>query len=165
MLSDLREEVLEPEPVSVLEILNDTAARMREQAAGISVQVRGTDSVIPGDRELLSLLCDNLCANAIHASQPGMTVSLVAESCGFTVEDEGTGMMPANLSGKQTKPGLAGTAGQAWASASASALRNFTGAGFSLIPLPGKEPGSPLPLPYSFLMTPLHPLWHDLTVS
>ena len=96
-LSDLREEVLEPEPVSVLEILNDTAARMREQAAGISVQVRGTDSVIPGDRELLSLLCDNLCANAIHASQPGMTVSLVAESCGFTVEDEGTGMTQETL--------------------------------------------------------------------
>lgn len=96
-LSDLRQEVLEPEPVSILEILNDTAARMQEQAAGISMLVRGKDSIIPGDRELLSLLCDNLCANAIHASQPGMTVSLVAEPEGFSVEDEGTGMTQETL--------------------------------------------------------------------
>ena len=91
-LSALNHEEPETEPVSVLEILNDTAARLREQADGVTIEVRGEDSVIPGDRELLTLLCDNLCANAVHASRPGMTVTLTAENRGFSVRDEGAGM-------------------------------------------------------------------------
>ena len=91
-LTELRQETLEAENVPIRELLEDTAARLREQADGITVAVRGEGSVIPGDRELLTLLCDNLCANAIHASQPGMTVTLTAEPHGFSVRDEGTGM-------------------------------------------------------------------------
>ena len=91
-LTELRRETLEAENVPVRELLEGTAARLREQADGIAVAVRGEGGVIPGDRELLTLLCDNLCANAIHASQPGMTVTLTAEPHGFSVRDEGTGM-------------------------------------------------------------------------
>ena len=78
--------------VSVSGLLHDTADRLREQAAGIAIEVRGTDSLITGDRELLSLLCDNLTANALHVSESGMTVTLTAVPGGFTVEDQGPGM-------------------------------------------------------------------------
>ena len=91
-LTSLRHEELETEPVSVCDIINDTAARLRELAKDIIIEVRGQDSVIQGDRELLSLLCDNLAANAIHVSAPGMTVILSAEPCGFSVRDQGPGM-------------------------------------------------------------------------
>ena len=91
-LTVLRHEELETEPVSVSGLLHDTADRLREQAAGIAIEVRGTDSLITGDRELLSLLCDNLTANALHVSESGMTVTLTAVPGGFTVEDQGPGM-------------------------------------------------------------------------
>ena len=91
-LTVLQHEELETEPVSVSGLLHDTADRLREQAAGIAIEVRGTDSLITGDRELLSLLCDNLTANALHVSESGMTVTLTAVPGGFTVEDQGPGM-------------------------------------------------------------------------
>lgn len=91
-LTSLRHEELETEPVSVCGIINDTAVRLRELAKDIIIEVRGQDSVIQGDRELLSLLCDNLTANAIHVSSPGMTVVLSAEPYGFSVQDQGPGM-------------------------------------------------------------------------
>ena len=91
-LTALRHEEPETEPVSISDLLHETAARLQEQANGIAIEVRGTDSLIPGDRELLSLLCDNLTANAIHASESGMTVTLTAIPGGFTVEDQGAGM-------------------------------------------------------------------------
>ena len=91
-LTALRHEEPETEQVSVYNLLSDTAARLREQAGGISIEVRGTDSILCGDPELLSLLCDNLTANALHVSEPGMTVTLTAIPGGFTVEDQGPGM-------------------------------------------------------------------------
>ena len=91
-LTALQHENPESEPISVLSILNKTAARLREQADGIIIDVRGRDSIISGDPELLSLLCDNLTANALHVSKPGMTVILKTESNGFSVEDQGPGM-------------------------------------------------------------------------
>ena len=91
-LTSLQHEPIEMTPVSTLSILKDTAGRFRDQACGIAIEVTGTDSIIRGDRELLSLLSDNLTANAIHASEQGMTITLCAESNGFSVQDQGIGM-------------------------------------------------------------------------
>ena len=91
-LTSLRHDEPEQEPVPVLGILNNTAARLQEQANGISIEVRGQNSIIHGDPDLLSLLCDNLTANALHVSKPGMAVILTAEENGFSVEDQGPGM-------------------------------------------------------------------------
>ena len=91
-LTVLRHEELETESVSVRGLLADTAARLQEQAKEITIEVRGQDSRISGDPELLSLLCDNLTANALHVSAPGTTVILTAETGGFSVEDQGPGM-------------------------------------------------------------------------
>ena len=91
-LTTLRHENIESESVSVLSILNDTAERLNQQADGITIEVTGQDSILYGDRELLSLLSDNLTVNAIHASEPGMKILLIAESHGFSVQDQGIGM-------------------------------------------------------------------------
>lgn len=91
-LTTLRHENIESESVSVLSILNDTVERLNQQADGITIEVTGQDSILYGDRELLSLLSDNLTANAIHASEPGMKILLIAESHGFSVQDQGIGM-------------------------------------------------------------------------
>lgn len=91
-LTTLMHENIESESVSVLSILNDTAERLNQQADGITIEVTGQDSILYGDRELLSLLSDNLTANAIHASEPGMKILLIAESHGFSVQDQGIGM-------------------------------------------------------------------------
>ena len=91
-LTTLRHENIESESVSVLSILNDTAERLNQQADGITIEVTGQDNILYGDRELLSLLSDNLTANAIHASEPGMKILLIAESHGFSVQDQGIGM-------------------------------------------------------------------------
>lgn len=91
-LTTLRHDNIESESVSVLSILNDTAERLNQQADGITIEVTGQDSILYGDRELLSLLSDNLTANAIHASEPGMKILLIAESHGFSVQDQGIGM-------------------------------------------------------------------------
>lgn len=91
-LTTLRHENIESESVSILSILNDTAERLNQQADGITIEVTGQDSILYGDRELLSLLSDNLTANAIHASEPGMKILLIAESHGFSVQDQGIGM-------------------------------------------------------------------------
>ena len=91
-LTNLRNEEPETEPVSVLSLLNETAERMRDTAGEIGIEVTGEDSRIAGDRELLSLLAGNLVANAVHASSPGMTVTLSAVPGGFRVRDIGIGM-------------------------------------------------------------------------
>ena len=85
-------ESLETECISVLDLLRETAERLRPQAEGITIAVEGMNSSISGDFELLSLLADNLAANAIHASSAGMAVILRAEPNGFTVQDQGIGM-------------------------------------------------------------------------
>ena len=91
-LTTMGHEPLETGQVSVLSLLRETAERLRPQAEGITIAVEGADSTITGDRELLSLLADNLSANAIHASSIGTTVLLRAEPNGFTVHDQGIGM-------------------------------------------------------------------------
>ena len=91
-LTAMGHEPPETERVSVTELLRETAERLQPQADGITIAVEGADSSITGDRELLSLLADNLAANAIHASSIGTTVLLRAEPNGFTVHDQGIGM-------------------------------------------------------------------------
>lgn len=96
-LTNLRHGEIEPETVSVLSILNDTAERLNQQADEITIEVTGQDNTLYGDRELLSLLSDNLTANAIHASEPGMKITLVAVPHGFSVQDQGIGMTEETL--------------------------------------------------------------------
>ena len=96
-LTNLRHGEIEPETVSVLSILNDTAERLNQQADEITIEVTGQDTTLYGDHELLSLLSDNLTANAIHASEPGMKFTLVAEPHGFSVQDQGIGMTEETL--------------------------------------------------------------------
>ena len=96
-LTAMGHEPPEAERVSVTELLRETAERLQPQADGITIAVEGADSSITGDRELLSLLADNLAANAIHASSTGMTVILRAEPNGFTVQDQGIGMSEETL--------------------------------------------------------------------
>ncbi len=91
-LTNLEHEPLEMAPVSIPGVLHETAARLREQADDIRIEVGGTDGSIPGDRELLSLLADNLTANAVHASEPASTVILTSMPQGFSVRDHGIGM-------------------------------------------------------------------------
>jgi len=91
-LTNLRHGEIEPDPVSVLSILNGTVERLKHQAEGITMDVIGQDSILYGDCELLSILSDNLTANAIHASEPGMKITLIAEPQGFSVQDQGIGM-------------------------------------------------------------------------
>lgn len=96
-LTAMGHEPPEAERVSVTELLRETAERLQPQADGITIAVEGADSAITGDRELLSLLADNLAANAIHASSTGMMVILRAEPNGFTVQDQGIGMSEETL--------------------------------------------------------------------
>lgn len=91
-LTAMRHEPLETEQISVLSLLRETAERLQPQADGISIVVEGDESFISGDRAMLSLLSDNLAANAIHASSAGMTVLLRTEPNGFSVLDQGIGM-------------------------------------------------------------------------
>ena len=91
-LTGLRNEEPEMETVCILKLLEETAARLRGQAAEHIIEIKGENSVIRGDRELLSLLVNNLAVNAIHASEPGTTITLTALPDGFSVQDQGIGM-------------------------------------------------------------------------
>lgn len=91
-LTSLRHEPIETEPVFILPLLHETAERLSKQANGTMIAVTGQDSIIQGDRELLTLLADNITANAIHASEPGLEITLNAEEHGFSVKDHGIGM-------------------------------------------------------------------------
>ena len=91
-LTGLRNEEPEMEAVSVTQVLEETAARLSGQAAEHIIEIKGEGGVIRGDRELLSLLVNNLAVNAIRASEPGTTVTLTALPDGFSVRDRGIGM-------------------------------------------------------------------------
>ena len=97
-LSLLHREPLEVTEVAMVPLLQETAGRLAPQAGEIHIEVMGPECVIPGDRELLSLLADNLTVNAIRASSPGQTVTLTATERGFMVQDEGLGMTEEQLS-------------------------------------------------------------------
>lgn len=97
-LSLLHREPLEVTEVAMVPLLQETAGRLAAQAGEIRIEVMGPECVIPGDRELLSLLADNLTVNAIRASSPGQTVTLTATERGFMVRDEGCGMTEEQLS-------------------------------------------------------------------
>ena len=110
-LTCLKHEGIELRPVSVLSVLKGTAERLKRQAGGIFSEATGMDSTLQGDQELLSLLSDNLTVNAIHASSPGMKITLIAEAYGFSVQDQGIGMTEetirraSNPSGRPIKQG------------------------------------------------------------
>lgn len=96
-LTQLRDEALEWEDVALLPLLNETAQRVQAQTDGIRIIVEGRNSIIAGDRELLSMLADNLTVNAVRASKEGQTVVLTAQHNGFSVKDQGCGMTQEQL--------------------------------------------------------------------
>lgn len=91
-LTQLRTEEPECSDVALLPLLQETAQRVQMQAEEISIIVEGRNSVIAGDRELLSMLADNLTVNAVRASKAGQSVVLTARHNGFSVTDHGCGM-------------------------------------------------------------------------
>lgn len=91
-MTRLRNERLETQEVAVLPLLKETANRLRSQAEGVEIKADGQNSVIAGDRALLSLLADNLTVNAIRASGTGQSVRLTALANGFRITDTGIGM-------------------------------------------------------------------------
>jgi signal transduction histidine kinase len=84
-------------PVAVLPLLRDTLTRVGHQAQGVTLATEGKESVVLGDRELLSLMADNLALNAIRASRSGDKVKLQSLQNGFAVEDSGIGMTAEQL--------------------------------------------------------------------
>lgn len=91
-LTTLQNEKLEIKQISVLKILREAAERLKWQADGIHIIVEGTNSVIYGNQDLISIMLDNLIANAIQASSSGMIVTLKALPTGFSIQDTGIGM-------------------------------------------------------------------------
>jgi signal transduction histidine kinase len=91
-LTELNHETVETKRVSVLPMLADTARRVGHQARDVTLTVEGEAADLAGDRELLSLMADNLALNAVRASGPGRTVVLRSLPSGFAVEDGGIGM-------------------------------------------------------------------------
>lgn len=85
-------ETPEFERVDVLEVLTETARRFRGHTNGVRLEVCGGASAIVGDRELLSIMADNLTANAVRYSPVGEAVTLTAFPDGFAVADNGPGM-------------------------------------------------------------------------
>ena len=80
-----------------MELMRDTAKRLQMLSEGVRLEAVGTNGMIWGDRELLTLLADNLTANAIQASKPGTKVTLEAKADGFAVCDRGIGMSEETL--------------------------------------------------------------------
>ena len=91
-LTQSEHEEIEKAPVRVLPLLNEAAERQKHSPENIRVTVTGEDSVIVGDKALLSILADNLIVNAIRASSPGREIVLTALPHGFSVTDRGIGM-------------------------------------------------------------------------
>lgn len=96
-LTQLRTEELERSDVALLPLLQETTQRVQMQAEDIDITVEGCNSIIAGDRELLSMLADNLTVNAIRASKPGQRIVLTAHPNGFSVTDHGCGMTQEQL--------------------------------------------------------------------
>ena len=63
--------------------------------------MEGKAGLLFGDRELLSLIADNLALNAVRACAQGDTVTLRSLPNGFAVEDGGIGMTAEQLAHAQ----------------------------------------------------------------
>lgn len=93
-------EALEPEPVDLARLSEQTAAAFAAVAgeAGIAVELRVPALTLTADPRLLRLLLFNLLDNAIKHSPDGGRVVLAAEACGggvrLVVEDSGPGVAP-----------------------------------------------------------------------
>jgi len=97
-MTQLNHEEIKTQRIAVLPLLEETARRVGHQAEGVTLQVEGGAADIAGDRELLSLLADNLALNALRASSTGQTVILRSLKDGFAVEDKGVGMTAEQVS-------------------------------------------------------------------
>ncbi len=87
------------EPVNLLELLQETADRLRLSAEKrqVTLRVTGYPCTVKADRELISELAYNLCDNAIRYNRPGGLVELNACDKTLTVSDNGIGIPNSHL--------------------------------------------------------------------
>lgn len=90
--------------IQVPELLQEIAKTVQPslEEKNLTLQVQAADGLIYGDRELLSSLFINLIDNARKASEPGQIIRVTGKAvpggCYITVEDEGRGIPPEELS-------------------------------------------------------------------
>ena len=63
----------------------------------LDVQIPDPEPKMIGDSSRIEQVCRNLVLNALQASRPGGTVTVVADDEGFVVRDEGLGMSDATI--------------------------------------------------------------------
>ncbi len=99
----IRENTIEPKPVSVLELLKNTKERMLVLAEKkkVNISVTGEDITVNGEKVLLELLMTNITENAIKACYDGGKVILSAKTendrAVIYIEDNGIGMTTEQL--------------------------------------------------------------------
>lgn len=95
----VRENRFEYSEVSLGELVSDTVYRLSNKAAenGVTLNTDITESIVSGDKTLLSMLLYNLTENGIKACKQGGKVKISCADQQLTVEDDGKGMTPEQL--------------------------------------------------------------------
>jgi signal transduction histidine kinase len=92
-----------PGPIRVKNLLSDISAQFSYQARDKELEIRinvSADCEIVSDREMLSLILQNLISNAIKYSQQGLIEvdsSTTPDTCKIWVKDGGPGIAPEKL--------------------------------------------------------------------
>ncbi len=95
LLTRLPHEEIVREDVNGRLLLAQAAGALKPLTNGVRLCVKAEgEAVWRGDPELLYMLAQNLCVNAVRASAPGQEVVLTAFADGFSVQDAGRGMTP-----------------------------------------------------------------------
>ena len=86
-------------PVDIKAIIGESASRARPmyEEKGVFLNVSARAGVWQADESLLLLIAGNLLQNALTASAPGATVTLLGEPGALSVSDTGLGMTPEQL--------------------------------------------------------------------
>ncbi len=95
----VRENRFEYTEVSLGDLVSDTVYRLSNKAAesGVTLNTDITESIVSGDKTLLSMLLYNLTENGIKACKQGGKVKISCADHQLTVEDNGKGMTPEQL--------------------------------------------------------------------
>ena len=95
----VRENRFEYTEVPLGELVLDTVYRLSNKAAenGVTLNTDITESIVSGDKTLLSMLLYNLTENGIKACKQGGKVKISCADQQLTVEDDGKGMTPEQL--------------------------------------------------------------------
>ncbi len=95
----VRENRFEYTEVSLGELVSDTVYRLSRKAEenGITLEADITECSVNGEKTLLSMLLYNLAENGIKACKTGGKVKICCARHRLTVEDDGKGMTPEQL--------------------------------------------------------------------